>query len=157
MKIPDRPLTSKEWVIVSGVIFVLFVLMIIAAVQVVNERDIDSEKERDASLQKEKEVTDMVKHYQGKDGKGDRLIDVLKIIINVAYPREDILKNPSTVVDWYAMEDFTKKDGVYRVVFFINTYREDTEFVWYVDTKTNKIFAGNEGAKSVLDAIDNFG
>ncbi|MEO9309707.1 MAG: hypothetical protein ABI337_05370 [Nitrososphaera sp.] len=106
----------------------------------------------------EEQVIDLVKNYRGKDGKGDRLLHVLGTLIATAYPRQDILHNPSTVVDWYAFEDFSpKKQGIYIVHFVFETYREEVEYIWYVDTNNNnKIFAGNNRAQNILDILDNF-
>ena len=101
-------------------------------------------------------VADLVKQYKGKDGKGDRLIDVLATLITIAYPNEQILDNPSSVVDWYAFPDLTKREGIYKVGFIFETYKENTEYVWYVDTNTNRISAGNSGAKAILDTLDAF-
>jgi len=101
-------------------------------------------------------VADIVKQYKGKDGKGDRLVDVLATLINIAYPNENILDNPSSVVDWYAFEDHTKRDGIYKVSFIFETYKENTEFIWYVDIKTNNISAGTTNAKDILNTLDIF-
>ena len=104
----------------------------------------------------DRQVADLVKQYKGKDGKGDRLVDVLATLITIAYPNEQILDNPSSVVDWYAFPDLTKREGIYKVGFIFETYKEDTEYIWYVDTNTNRISAGNSGAKAILDTLDTF-
>jgi len=108
------------------------------------------------TLLTDRQVADLVKQYKGKDGKGDRLVDVLATLINVAYPNEQILDNPSSVVDWYAFPDLTKREGIYKVGFIFETYKEDTEYIWYVDTNTNRISAGNSDAKDILNILDTF-
>ncbi len=122
------------------------------------ERIAEREKQAELNRQEElvltdRQVADIVKQYKGKDGKGDRLVDVLATLINVAYPNENILDSPSTLVDWYAFPDLTKKQGVYKVGFIFQTYKEDTEYIWYVDTNTNRISAGNSDAKAILDLL----
>lgn len=125
------------------------------------ERIAEREKQAELNRQEElvltdRQVADIVKQYKGKDGKGDRLVDVLATLINVAYPNERILDNPSSVVDWYAFPDLTKREGIYKVGFIFQTYKEDTEYIWYVDTNTNRISAGDSGAKAILDSLDIF-
>lgn len=78
------------------------------------------------------------------------------MMIHAAYPNENILDNPSSVFDWYAFEDLTKKDGVYKVGFIFKTYKEDVEYIWYVDTNTNTISAGSVIGKEILGILDTF-
>jgi len=144
----------KKVAMVIGGIFGIFIGIGIIAVSFDDSND--SQSNIISTQELEKNAIEFVQNYKGKDGRGDRLIDVLGVIINVAYPDEEIVNNPSSEIGWYAFEDFTKDDGVYQVGFIFKTYRDDSEIVWYLDTKTNEVFAGDKVAKSVLDTLDTF-
>jgi len=146
--------TLKQKMIAVGIFFAI--IAFIAIIWTVAEDISNNEEEEDTSVPTEKEIVEFVYYYKGKDNQGKNIGQTLAVVANVAYPNEDILKNPSTVIDWYAIEDFTKERGIYRVGFILETYRENLEYIWYVDTNTNKIFPGNDGAKSVLDIVDSF-
>ena len=148
--------------LVIGIVFLTSLLVIIGAFIVIFEpadESVSKQLEIEENLVEkitDRQVADLVKQYQGKDGKGDTLVDLLATMITVAYPNEDILDNPSTVVDWYAFEDLTKKDGIYKVGFIFKTYKEDTEYIWYVDTNTYTISAGSANGKEILGILGTF-
>lgn len=114
----------------------------------------EEQKERE---QAEQHALETVQKYQGEDQKGENTLEALSLMIDIAYSNEDIINNPSTNVGWYVFEDPTKKEGIYKVGFDFETYREKVEYIWYVDTNdNNRIFAGNDGAKSILSVLNTF-
>ena len=137
---------------------VIFLISIIGAiVWTVFDDKSDSPSSYDLEKEHEQQIIEIVQKYQGEDQKGQNTLEALSMMINIAYPNEDVLNNPSSNVGWYAFEDFTKKDGIYKVGFDFETYREKAEYIWYVDTNdNNKIFAGNNGAKSILSTLNAF-
>ncbi len=137
---------------------VVFLISIIGAiVWTVFDDDSDSPSSYDLEKEREQQVVELVQKYQGEDQKGENTVEALSIMINIAYSNEDIFNNPSSSIGWYAFEDYTKKEGVYQVVFNFETYRENIEYVWYVDTNdNNRIFAGDNGAKSILSVLNTF-
>ena len=142
---------------IIGLGIIILISMIGAIIWTVFDDDSDSPSSYDLEKENEQRIVKLVQNYQGEDQKGENMIEVLSIMINIAYSNEDIFNNPSTNVGWYAFEDYTKKDGVYQVVFNFETYREKVEYVWYVDTNDNdKIFAGDNGAKSIIATLNAF-
>jgi len=160
----DSPSIKKEFIdrkkvnkhARSIVLFLGFIIFLIIYTSVTLDSTDNDESEEESERLSDREVADLVKQYKGKDGRGDPLVDVLATMINVVYLHEDILDNPSTVIDWYAFEDLTKKDGVYKVGFIFKTYKEDVEYIWYVDTNTNTISAGSVIGKEILNILDTF-
>jgi hypothetical protein len=143
-----------------GVIFLITIIVVV----IWNVYDMTNpeykrvyKEEQKETEQAEQQAIEIVQKYQGEDQKGENTLEALSIMINIAYQNEDIFNNPSTIVEWYTFEDFTKKEGVYQVVFNFETYREKVEYIWYVDTNdNNKIFAGDNGAKSILSVLNTF-
>lgn len=102
------------------------------------------------------EVMDFVKNYQGKDNSGQKLTEIIVMIIIAAYPGEKILDNPSTNYGFDAtpIEDYTDIGRHWNARFYIETYRESTTFEWAVDMKTKEIYPSNQNGKDVLAVLD---
>jgi hypothetical protein len=111
-----------------------------------------------ASLVTEEHVKYFIANYKGQDNSGDTLLEAVSILIDILYPNENILENPTTTVNYYALVDFERDlSGRYWTVHFeIDTYRETVNWVWLVDTGTSKIYPGNPGTKGILDMLDTF-
>ena len=116
--------------------------------------DETTEPDRESELiKKSGEIVEFVQNYSGKEGKGVTILESLTLLLIMTYPNEDILDNPTTETYWFAIET---EQGIYQTVFKIKTYSEDTELIWYVDTNSNSIFAGNQGARDILDIVETF-
>jgi len=148
-------ISIARMIVIAVLIMGLGVLAVISSASDRDEARTGSGEEKSVGLT-DRQVADIVKQYRGEDGKGETLVELLAVLINTAYPNEDILDNPSTAFDWYAFEDFTKPSGIYKVGFIFQTYKDDIEYVWYVDMNTNTIFAEDGGARSVLHTLDTF-
>jgi len=146
--------TLKIGGIAFGIIFLIAIIY--SVISVALDDDSQPQEKFDFEIEQER-IVKLVQDYQGKDHTGETLVDALSIMISIAYPDESILDNPSTNVGWYAFEDYAKGDGIFQVGFEFETYREKAEYIWYVDTNNNnKISAGNQGAKSILNVVNSF-
>lgn len=105
---------------------------------------------------KEKEVLDLIKDYRGKDNSGLTVTEVIAMSMLVAYPGEDIIKNPSTVLGWSALpvNGNPDADTSWDAEFYLETYREATSFEWTVDMETKTIYPKNENGKEILDLLE---
>jgi len=109
-------------------------------------------------LDTEEKVLNFVKNYKGQDNSGPTLFDTLDVLLNAAYPNEDIAKNPSTTGYFIASPDYSRElsDRYWKVEFKLQTYKDSVYWVWLVDTKTNTVYPGNGGAKEILVIMDSF-
>ena len=127
------------------------------------EGDVNAKKEFDKLAKEyfepnEEKVENFVLNYRGQDNSGNTLIETIQVMLNVSYPNENILENPSTTVYYLALPDYNRElsDRYWKVEWKIQTYRETVSWVWLVDTDTNTIYAGNKLAKAILDILDAF-
>lgn len=156
--------TSQKYKII-GITILVIAVSIIGISTSIGSNNSDSNEKSIYEIEEDeaKKITKIVQNYKGKDGKGDTLLEALVVLVNASYRNENILDNPSTEIAWYSIEDISLRnndgspiDGVYKVGFNVKTYKENIEFVWYYNTQTKEIFAGNEHGKSVLDIVDTF-
>jgi len=112
-----------------------------------------------ASLVTEDHILNFITNYKGQDNSGNTLLEAVAVLLNVSYPNENILENPTTIVNFYTLIDFGKDlSGRYWTVHLeIDTYRESVNWVWLVDTGTSKIYGENVSSKGILDILDTFG
>tara|TARA_B100001971_G_C18199148_1_gene543431 strand:- start:466 stop:1383 length:918 start_codon:yes stop_codon:yes gene_type:complete len=112
--------------------------------------------EESQSIDKSDEAWNMVEAYNGKDGEGDSVITTLALLIDIAYSGEDILKNPSTEFGWISFHKTGEPDNIYEVHFTFKTYREDSEYIFYVNIVSGTVWPGNDGAEIILNTLDTF-
>jgi len=159
--------TNKNAAIGFGIIIAIIVIIVGVVLAVTNTGETKSgEQDRSADTQelsymerfaeKEKEVLDLVKDYNGKDGSGLTLAEVIAMSILTSYPGEEILDNPSTDLGWSALpiEGNPDTDKSWDAKFYLETYRETTSFEWTVDMETKTIYAKNENGKVILDMLN---
>jgi hypothetical protein len=161
--IPKRKTTFSKYKIIGIMVIAVFVSMIVISASISsNDSDSNEKSTYEIEEDKAKEIVKIVQEYRGKDGKGNTVLDALTVLINVSYRNENILDNPATEIGWYGTKDLSFlddngiKDGIYKIMFFVKTYKENIEFVWYYNIQTGEIFAGNEHGKSVLEIVDTF-
>lgn len=117
---------------------------------------IDLQDKYEIKLDTEKEVLDFFANYNGKDGEGETLYNVLGIIMEIAYPGEEILSSPSTILSVIASKDYSKEvsDKYWKLEIKIETYAEKIYLKFILDTETNLVYPGNEDSKSYLDLLN---
>lgn len=158
---------NKNAAIGFGIIIVIIAIIVGVVLAVTNTGETKSgEQDKAAETQelsymerfeiKEKEVLDLIKDYRGKDNSGLTMTEVIAMSMLVAYPGEDIIKNPSTVLGWSALPVNGNPDADTRwdAEFYLETYRETTSFEWTVDMETKTIYPKNENGKEILDLLN---
>jgi len=70
------------------------------------------------------EAWSYVTSYNGKDGQGQTILDIIKSINEEMYPDPNILLNGTSFVEWRSFKESTLGDDVYQVDFFIDTIKE---------------------------------
>lgn len=140
----------------AGIVAVLFVVIIIGAFVWAFWPKPELEQSTTSDMHTYDEVVDLVKNYRGKDNSGQKLSEIIAMSILVAYPDEEILKNPSTDYGFSAlpMDGDPDIDRRWDAKFYLKTYRESVSYEWAVDMDTKEIYAKNENGKDVLDVLD---
>ena len=116
----------------------------------------DLQDKYEIKLDTEEEVLDFFANYNGKDGEGETLYNVLGMIMEIVYPGEEILSSPSTILSVIASKDYSKEvsDRYWKLEIKIETYAEKIYLKFILDTETNLVYPGNEDSKSSLDLLN---
>jgi len=151
-------------VIVVGIISVI----VISQDSYVIEEDVTESKEIDPSIsdltQSEEiiideeflfdfESHDLVRFYQGSDGEGATIVDILNSRMFQNYPDlYEITSNPYRV-EWYNFDD-EENEEIVTVGFALETFKENSEYIWQVNKTAQSITAQNEAAQEILDIVN---
>jgi len=99
----------------------------------------------------------IIKSYKGSDESGYNLFDTIITQTENAYPNEKILKHNDTILEISAV-NIEEEYGVgfYEVHFTFQTYDDVREYIWNVNIDTEEIVSANNGAKKMLNIVDNY-
>jgi len=99
------------------------------------------------------ESHDLVRLYQGSDGEGAMIVDILNSRMFQNYPDfYEITSNPHRV-EWYNFADEENKELV-TVGYAFETFKENSEYIWLVNKTSQSITAQNEAAQEILDIVN---
>lgn len=99
------------------------------------------------------ESHDLVRLYQGSDGEGAMIVDILNSRMFQNYPDfYEITSNPHRV-EWYNFVDEENKELV-TVGYAFETFKENSEYIWQVNKTSQSITAQNEAAQEILDIVN---
>jgi len=101
----------------------------------------------------EKQAIEIVRLYQGIDGKGENMLDALRTAFNAVYLDEDIFLRPDTKISWRAFED-PPFSNTYQVQLEVKTFQEDSLFIWKVNLDSKKVWSNQQGARGMLNKLD---
>ena len=119
----------------------------------------DLEKKLVENLDDDSQVTawQIIKSYKGVDNDGFELFDLMLKLRDDAYPAEQILKHKDTILEVSAVnKDKEYGIGFYEVHFTFQTYNDFREYVWNVNIVTDEVFPVNDGARKMLNIVDNY-
>ena len=119
----------------------------------------DLEKKLVENLENDEQNTawQIIKSYKGADNDGSNLFDIIIIQIENAYPTEKIFEHRDTILE-ISVLNIEKENGVgfYEVHFTFQTYNDFREYVWNVNIVTDEVFPVNDGARKMLNIVDNY-
>ena len=119
----------------------------------------DLEKKLVENLENDEQNTawQIVKSYKGVDNEGSNLFDIIIIQIENAYPTEKIFEHRDTILE-ISVLNIEKENGVgfYEVHFTFQAYNDFREYVWNVNIVTDEVFPVNDGARKMLNIVDNY-
>ena len=99
----------------------------------------------------------ILKSYKGTDDKGSTLGEIIIIQIENAYPSEKILKHHDTSIEISASDAHEEQgSGFYQVHFSFKTYDNDKDYFWYVNIQTDEIIPINDGARKMMNIVNNY-
>ncbi len=107
----------------------------------------------DESENLEKQAIEIVRSYQGIDGKGENMLDVFRTAFDLVYPDQDIFLHSGTKISWIAFED-PPFSNTYQVQLEIKTSQEDSLFIWNVNLDSKKVWSNQPGARGMLNKLD---
>ena len=119
----------------------------------------DIEKKLVENLENDEQNTawQIIKSYKGTDNKGSNLFDIIIIQIENAYPTEKIFEHRDTVLEITVVNtESMSKDGFYEVYFTFQSYNDSREYIWKVNILTEEIFPLNDGARKMINIVDNY-
>ena len=119
----------------------------------------DLEKKLIENLENDEQNTawQIIKSYKGADNEGSNLFDIIIIQIENAYPTEKIFEHRDTILE-ISVLNIEKSNGVgfYEVHFTFQAYNDFREYVWNVNIVTDEVFPVNDGARKMLNIVDNY-
>ena len=119
----------------------------------------DLEKKLVENLENDEQNTawQIIKSYKGADNEGSNLFDIIIIQIENAYPTEKIFEHRDTILE-ISVLNIEKENGVgfYEVHFTFQAYNDFREYVWNVNILTDEVFPVNDGARKMLNIVDNY-
>ena len=119
----------------------------------------DIEKKLVENLENDEQNTawQIIKSYKGTDNEGSNLFDIIIIQIENAYPTEKIFEHRDTILE-ISVLNIEKENGVgfYEVHFTFQAYNDFREYVWNVNIVTDEVFPVNDGARKMLNIVDNY-
>jgi len=99
----------------------------------------------------------ILKSYKGTDDKGSTLGEIIMIQIENAYPSEKILKHHDTSIEISASDAQEERgSGFYQVHFSFKTYDNAKDYFWHVNIQTDEIIPLNDGARKMMNIINNY-
>jgi len=99
----------------------------------------------------------IIKSYKGADDDGFNLFDTIITQTENAYPNEKILQHIDTMLEVSVLDIQEQKGvGFYEVHFTFQTYDNVREYIWNVNIDTEEIASANNGAKKMLNIVDNY-
>jgi len=133
-------------IIGSAIIIIIASIFVLSPIQEPDNYSNESEN-------LEKQAIEIVRSYQGIDGKGENMLDALRTAFNAVYLDEDIFLRPDTKIYWGAFED-PPFSNTYQVQLEIKTFQEDSLFIWKVNLDSKKVWSNQQGARGMLNKLD---
>jgi len=85
------------------------------------------------------------------------LFDMLTLQLENAYVSEEILKHKDTKLEISVSDIQDQKGaGFYEVHLTVKTHDNVREYIWNVNIDTEEIVSANNGAKKMLNIVDNY-
>jgi hypothetical protein len=146
-------LNKRSFIYLSAAVF--FVVFIVP--DMIAPSDLEKQLVENLESDEQNIAWSIVKSYRGSDDSGNNLFDAIITQRENAYPTEKILKHNDTMLE-VSVLDMQEQKGAsfYDVHFTFQTYNAVQEYIWNVNIDTEEIVSANNGAKKMLNIIDNY-
>ena len=105
----------------------------------------------------------IIKSYKGSDDSGYNLFDTIITQTENAYPNEKILKHNDTILEISVLpileisyKEQVQNTGIFEVNFTVTTYNDVRKYIWNVNIETEEIVPISDGARKMLNIVDNY-
>ena len=138
--------------LLCAVVFVVFFVP-----DMIQPSDLEQVLVKNIEDDNQKSAWEIIKQYKGTDDKGSDLFDIIITQIENAYPTEKIFEHRDTILE-ISVLNIEKENGVgfYEVHFTFQAYNDFREYVWNVNILTDEVFPVNDGARKMLNIVDNY-
>ena len=138
--------------LMCAVVFVVFFVP-----EMIQPSDLENKTILNLDDDKQKTAWEIIKSYKGTDNEGSDLFDMLVLQIENAYVTEEILEHKDTKLE-ISVSDIQDQKGVgfYEVHLTVKTHDNVREYIWNVNIDTEEIIPANNGAKKMLNIVDNY-
>ena len=138
--------------LMAAVFFVVFIVPDMMA-----PSDLEKKLTVDFGSDEQNIAWNIIKSYNGADDEGFNLFDTIITQTENAYPNEKILQHIDTMLEVSVLDIQEQKGvGFYDVHFTFQTYDNVREYIWNVNIDTEEIASANNGAKRMLNIVDNY-
>ena len=112
------------------------------------------DKSFDALSDEDRKIAKQVTSYKGTDDDGRTMLETIRYNINDKYSNEKIFGKKDTSVSLQVIDG--AKSNLHEVHFSFITHKENSEYIWQLDTDSGEITALNKKAKTILNTVDNY-
>ena len=136
---------------------VMIIVGLSFGLQMYDTSGLENIQTKEFDISKQEIAWNIIKSYKGADDEGSNLLDTIITQTENAYPNEKILKHNDTILEISAV-NIEEENGVvfYEVNFTFQTYDDVREYIWNVNIDTEEIASANNGAKKMLNIVDNY-
>ena len=113
---------------------------------------LDQVVQNKSSIILDKKIADIIKFYNGEDGNGDTIVEVLTSKIGRKFSSESIIDS-SSEMGWYTVRDYTN-NNMYTVGFILQTTANIDEYIWKINKTDEKIIGVNKKAQEILHIVN---
>ena len=144
-------LNKRSFIYLSAAVF--FVVFIVP--DMIAPSDLEKKLVENLESDEQNIAWSIVKSYRGSDDSGNNLFDAIITQRENAYPTEKILKHNDTMLE-VSVLDMQEQKGAsfYDVHFTFQTYNAVQEYIWNVNIETEEIIPLNDGAKKMMDIVE---
>ena len=128
-------------------------LFIIFVVPELTQSNLQNSLPRDFSPEEQKTI-DILFEYDGDNNKGLKLFDAISNKINSEYPDEKIYDHKETQIQLFVKNSESTPESFSEIHLIFTTYKENIEYIWYVNSSTEEIRPANLEAKNILGIVD---
>jgi hypothetical protein len=156
---PEKESDLKKFLKKRSFIYLMCAVafLVIVVPDMIAPSDLERKLVENLENDEQKNAWQIIKSYKGTDNEGSNLFDIIIIQIENAYPTEKILEHSDTILGITAINiEAENRVSFYEVRLTFQTYNDSREYIWNVDITTEEVFPVNNGARKMINIVDNY-